>query len=244
LHELTGGPSFLYFYVYALLRAFALRKRAHAAGKAAVQTLSVAIELALGFVAGVASRAVSTPLSVITVRLQTEGDGDDEEKEKPALKAKKARPLQVLQRIYDADGLAGFWKGLSWSYLVSCTILTASAGFASTVILSLNPALTFAFFQLAHRAVARLSRSSTSNKPGPAEAFFGAASSNALAVLLLYPLILAKTRMQAGVGTLAHVLRHAYADEGHGLSGIYQGLQAQLLKGFVNQGVSFLAKER
>jgi adenine nucleotide transporter 17 len=85
--------------------------------------------------------------------------------------------------------------------------------------------------------------------PGPAQAFFGAASSNALAVLLLYPLILAKTRMQrarggAALGALAHVLRHAYADEGRGLQGLYQGLQAQLVKGFVNQGVSFLVKER
>lgn len=54
--------------------------------------------------------------------------------------------------------------------------------------------------------------------------------------------------MQAGdgsaLGALVDVLRHAYSDEGRGVRGVYQGLQAQLAKGFVNQGMSFLVKER
>jgi solute carrier family 25 (peroxisomal adenine nucleotide transporter), member 17 len=119
--------------------------------------------------------------------------------------------------------------------------------------------LTFAFFQVVHRVVARFShRPATVLKPGPLEAFFGAATSNCLAVAILYPLILAKTRMQAispkstdangrkssTLGALYNVLHHAYFDEGRGLPGLYQGLQAQLVKGFINQGVSFLVKER
>lgn len=82
--------------------------------------LSVPEELAIGFVAGVASRAISTPLSVITVRLQTETEGEDEEGELNAEKGdsgeaeSKNTPRGVMgavQRIYGERGLAGFWGG-------------------------------------------------------------------------------------------------------------------------------------
>lgn len=86
-------------------------------GKTAVQTLPVVIELVLGFVAGVASRAVSTPLSVITVCLQTGNEDKEEANNDPSQRRRKRdTPLQVLKRIYDIDGLAGFWKGISLSF--------------------------------------------------------------------------------------------------------------------------------
>ncbi len=85
--------------------------------------LGVPTELAVGFVAGVASRAVSTPLSVVTIRLQTEGD-DDEEESQSATASDKASPppaferrtaaqgfFDVVRRIYAQEGLAGFWAG-------------------------------------------------------------------------------------------------------------------------------------
>jgi adenine nucleotide transporter 17 len=68
--------------------------------------------------------------------------------------------------------------------------------------------------------------------------------------MILYPLILAKTRIQASGGrkdsdsaleALLRVLRRTAAS---GPVGLYQGLSAQLVKGFVSQGVSFLVKER
>jgi adenine nucleotide transporter 17 len=117
----------LYFYAYSLLRYLALRRRARSAiasdkptTAAQAQVLPVALELALGFVAGVASRAVSTPLSVITVRLQTESSNEpasdedkDQKRSQPTanVNRKRATALTVLQSIYDSDGLAGFWKG-------------------------------------------------------------------------------------------------------------------------------------
>jgi hypothetical protein len=71
--------------------------------------------------------------------------------------------------------------------------------------------------------------------------------------------MLAKTRTQAAIKdgndvqhvqprstfqALLHVLHHAYGDDNRGINGLYQGLQVQLVKGFFNQGVSFLVKER
>jgi solute carrier family 25 (peroxisomal adenine nucleotide transporter), member 17 len=88
------------------------------------------------------------------------------------------------------------------------------------------------------------------------------------AVAILYPLILAKTRLQARKRSLSElptntsikaqpsltsVLMDAYLGqypdvqkgkrEG-GMKGLYQGLEMQTLKGFLNQGVTFLIKGR
>ena len=127
--------SFLYFYFYTVLHALAARRRATRNAPAPLsQTLRKAItsptapvllgvptELAVGFIAGVASRAVSTPLSVLTVRLQSssndDSDDDDEEVRKPAKKTdiatEKERPglSDVARDIYSEQGLSGFWAG-------------------------------------------------------------------------------------------------------------------------------------
>jgi adenine nucleotide transporter 17 len=75
----------------------------------------------LGFIAGIASRAISTPLAVVTVRLQTAGsESDDDEPLASSSKGKSperpkqtANPLSVVRDIYSSDGLSGFWKGLA-----------------------------------------------------------------------------------------------------------------------------------
>ena len=88
--------------------------------KAAPILLSVGEELGIGFIAGIASRAISTPLSVITVRLQTETEGEDEsgeldpEKGNEAEAARRGEPRDVMntfRRIYEEQGLGGFWGG-------------------------------------------------------------------------------------------------------------------------------------
>ena len=89
--------------------------------------------------------------------------------------------------------------------------------------------------------------------PTPQEAFFGAAFSNSIATAILYPLMLAKTRLQvhrreaseSGAvesESMLSVWRKAYGQEGW--VGIYQGLEAQILKGFVSQGVTMMVKQR
>ena len=124
--ELTIMPSFLYFYFYTMFRTIFVRRKmaplasARVKGKTVPTILSVPEELGIGFVAGVLSRAISTPLSVVTVRLQTTTEGEDEENElnaekgSPAEAQKKNVPRGVastVKRIYDEQGLAGFWGG-------------------------------------------------------------------------------------------------------------------------------------
>jgi hypothetical protein len=101
--------SFFYFYFYTLLRSLRPSPQSPSNSKSPTATASknVLSELALGFVAGVASRAVSTPLNVVTLGLQTARD-DDEEGER-----KDAGVMGVVRRIYKEEGLKGFWRGTS-----------------------------------------------------------------------------------------------------------------------------------
>ena len=83
--------------------------------------------------------------------------------------------------------------------------------------------------------------------PNAQAAFVGAAFSNSIATIILYPLILAKTRLQAhrkkgGDATMVDIWKHSLRREG--LQGVYQGLDAQIMKGFVNQGVTMMIKQR
>lgn len=66
-------------------------------------------EILLGFIAGVASRAVSTPLNIVTLRLQIEqeNDGDEEEDVEESV----PRVGGVVKIIYKEDGIWGFWRG-------------------------------------------------------------------------------------------------------------------------------------
>ena len=74
-------------------------------------------ELVLGFIAGVASRAVSTPLNIITLRTQTTRGQDEDEGEGDGSKAPSSRPtnpggiVDIVKLIYKEQGLAGFWRG-------------------------------------------------------------------------------------------------------------------------------------
>ncbi|KAL7277568.1 hypothetical protein ACG7TL_008493 [Trametes sanguinea] len=255
--------NFLYFYFYTLLHAIVARRRAAATNAPLLQTLKCALtsptppvllgvsaELAVGFLAGVASRAMSTPLSVVTVRLQTGGDdneaddGSDEDsgaeatqrttKTEATQRTTKKSPhfSEVIHDIYSERGLSGFW-----------------AGFKPTLPLCLTPAVTLLLFQFLSRLrlPGRHPGSSTQLRPSALSAFLSGATANALAVAILYPLLLAKVRVQAyhngvGANSVTDVWSRAIKEEGW--RGLYQGLVAQLVKGFVNQGVTMLVKQR
>ncbi|KAF7294017.1 hypothetical protein MKEN_01447800 [Mycena kentingensis (nom. inval.)] len=231
----TLVSNFFYFYFYAFLRYLSTRRRLSLSPKSSKalrpHNPGLAEEVLLGFVAGVASRAVSTPLNIITTRMQVE-DGEDEDEEERDVAA-------VVNKIYRQQGVTGFWRG-----------------FRTTFLLCFNPAFTLAFFQVFRRVLAR---ATGGNEPNPRQAFIGAAVANSLAALILYPLMLAKTRLHATSATsMTQILKDAYAGRdphaaaltrvtsagGAGVAGLYQGLEMQIIKGFISQGVTFLVKGR
>ncbi|KAF5317175.1 hypothetical protein D9611_003753 [Ephemerocybe angulata] len=310
----TMLSNFFYFYFYSFLRTMsthgleasitlpALRRvlrLQEGKSKNKHHQPSLLEDILLGFVAGVASRAVSTPLNIITLRLQEEraDEEDDDESgsdsgseralspslsetaegvQSPSPKKKKEDMgiLGIARMIYEEEGIRGFWKG-----------------FGTSALLSINPSITLAFFQLFRKAVVYSRRvppnGHVNENLKPIEAFFVGAIANSIASSILYPLILAKKRLQSGAGTspnatLLDVLRDAYqgkydphsaspisedrlqtsrpaarrakssrygkglqeAGRMEGIEGLYQGLQMQILKGFFNQGTTFLVKGR
>ncbi|KAH8115270.1 mitochondrial carrier [Phellopilus nigrolimitatus] len=230
----TLVSNFFYFYAYSFLRALGSKRRAARtdARSATSNALSALEELGAGFLAGVASRAVSAPLSLITVRLQSEREAPTSSKDDS--RAAAASAARVVRHIYAEGGLSAFWRG-----------------FKTTALLCLNPAATLFLFQAFRRVFLR---GKDRLRPSPRQAFVGAALSNVIAVALLYPLVLAKTRLQSArtnaraasaaprPRSMCDVWRAAYAREGG--KGLYRGLAAQLVKGFVNQGLTMMTKQR
>jgi hypothetical protein len=70
-------------------------------------------ELVLGFIAGVASRAVSSPLNIVTLRLQTERSNEEDEDDSDLVSesTQSTGVTDVVKLIYKEEGLAGFWRG-------------------------------------------------------------------------------------------------------------------------------------
>ncbi|KAI5890095.1 mitochondrial carrier [Schizophyllum commune H4-8] len=204
--------NFFYYYFYSFFRSLVLRKQG-SSGKKVKPALSIVQELALGLIAGAASRAISTPLNIVTLRMQNARDEDqsdtssDESSDvsSDAEDNGSASSLSgVVKDIYEREGLVGFWRG-----------------FKTTLLLCLNPSLTLAVYQLCMRVIllpqTRRLRSAGKTaiiNPSPGQAFIGGAVASSIASTILYPLILAKIRVQAS-STLSDnfldVLREAYS---------------------------------
>ncbi|CAO1629025.1 unnamed protein product [Parajaminaea phylloscopi] len=247
--------NFLFFFFRAAI-AERLHQRklsqASPSSRTPSTTLTPGEDLAVGALAGVFSRAFTTPLSNVTVRKQTysssskkqtsgkgkerekataiadgqEADSSDDEEtayeEEPTLR-------EVVQEIIKDKGVIGLWSG-----------------FETAILLSITPALTFGLTNIFTRLlVPRRSRES----PSPAQIFITSALGNATSTTLLYPLIIAKTLLQYRDAngkrvyqSLADVLLKVAQRKG--VQGLYQGLESQLTKGVIAHGVTMMVKSR
>ncbi|BGP52940.1 hypothetical protein JCM8202_004021 [Rhodotorula sphaerocarpa] len=255
----TFFSQFIFFIAYAALRnrLQARKTRAQTATprKGAV-LLSPWEELGVGCLAGAIAKGIVSPLSMITVRAQTShepkkeavgGRAGDQEPVDPAALKKKKRPddsdsdesddgygtapstVSIAKEIYREQGLAGFWSG-----------------FQSTLILTLNPAITMHTFNLLKRV---LIPARHREHPTPSQTFLSGALASAFASALTYPLILAKTRLQfkSPTGRALYksqfdVFRKTIARQG--IAGLYQGVESKIALGFFSEGVKLLFKDR
>ena len=160
----------------------------------------------------------------------------------------------IASQIHSEKGLQGFWSGYS-----------------ASLVLTLNPSLTFLFYETFKRTF--LPRSQRSNPP-PQATFLLAAISKAIASSITYPFSLAKTRAQisskkiddndievkdfvknrtdgkttgtrrgrkAARSTVFSTILHIARTEG--LSALYEGLSGEVLKGFFSHGITMIVKE-
>lgn len=114
--------SFFYFYIYSFLRKFLIRQLTGNRAPSSPMSkpvrsvkLTVWQDLILGFLSGVTSRAISMPLSIVTLRLQTEKQNNDESNEEDSEgeggNDASSGLARAVKNIYDEQGLSGFWRG-------------------------------------------------------------------------------------------------------------------------------------
>lgn len=204
-------------------------------------------EIGVGVVAGAFSKFWTTPLQQIVTRKQTVAMLKDD----TAVIGPSSKTTDIARGILREKGLQGFWSGYS-----------------ASLILTLNPSITM----LLHKVLLRLLvPRAKRDDPGAQLTFLIAAISKALASTVTYPFSLAKTRAQVSSQkpteatgeaseteksgrprdsaavrarqrtVFSTILRIA---ETEGLSGLYQGLSAEVLKGFFSHGITMLMKDR
>lgn len=228
----TVADSFLFFLAYNTVRQRRIIAHVGAAKAAKSKNIVLPIldELAVGIVAGSFAKLFTTPLSNIVTRKQTAAKNGGED----------ASTAEIAARIRKEKGLAGFWSGYS-----------------ASLILTLNPSLTFFLNEVLKYAL--LPRSKR-EKPSPAVTFFLAALSKSAASSITYPFSLAKTRAQA-MGTKGKSAQTSQSDSvldaltpkiftalgeiyrAEGIPALYAGLPGEVLKGFFSHGFTMLAKD-
>lgn len=227
-----------FFLIYSFLRA---RLRHRRGGR----TLSGAEELAVGWISGAAVKAAIMPCSVVVAKTQTRGMDSPNEQEQSGSNSM----TDIAREIYDEKGLKGFW-----------------AGYQAAMLLTLNPSLTFALHAVLSKSLPRRLR----EKPGAVTTFMLSASSKAIASAIMYPFSLAKTRLMVGgkkeeeyekdaenevqgsgkkqqvekkllhetlLSTLLGIVEH------EGYSGLYEGLELEVYKGFLSHGITMVVKQ-
>lgn len=233
----TIADSFLFFLVYDSLRRSRTRNR-----KAKSAHLSAIDELGIGFLAGAFCKFLTSPLANVVTRKQTShvpsNHRQNSKIEKESLRA-------IALEIKREKGIRGFWSG-----------------YTASLILTLNPSLTFFFFESLKLSL--LPRNKRSD-PSPRQIFFLAAVSKALASIITYPFSLAKSRAQSkrsgSHGTLPDsnspsthntldqqsqsnvfsIIMNIARTDGPGA--LYKGLSGEVLKGFFSHGITMLIKE-
>lgn len=241
--EIVKGvaDSFLFFLAYSYVRQQRLTARGGG------RSLPVLEEIGVGAVAGAFSKFWTTPIQQIVTRKQTAALLSDSSSTAPPLNDTASIAREILQE----KGLQGFWSGYS-----------------ASLILTLNPSITM----LLHKVLLRtLVPRSKRDDPGARITFLLAAISKALASTVTYPFSLAKTRAQVStqkptsttgetsetkkpVGIFESKAVQARRKtvfstiyrivETEGIWGLYQGLGAEVLKGFFSHGITMFMKDR
>ncbi|KAE8232261.1 hypothetical protein CF326_g2717 [Tilletia indica] len=248
--------NFLFFFFRSVLVSLIVASKAKQLGavvtgsstpskKPKTITLSGAEDLAAGALAGAASRLFTTPLSNVVVRKQTNSSSATSS----ASEKGKAKEGEVVARVADSDS-EDEGEYAEEPSILDCMreivrekgVLGLWSGFETAAMLSITPALTFYF---THAYMRLIIPGRFRDKPLPAQTFLSSALGNATATLVVFPLILAKSRLQSGkrgYKSLPDVVRSVIRRQG--MSGLYAGLETQLVKGFVSQGTTMLVKDR
>lgn len=130
----------------------------------------------------------------------------------------------IVRDIYRDKGITGFWNGLK-----------------ASVILAAIPSVSYYLFELQKAVFVPKSRR---GNPKAIEIFLMSATGKAIAMLLLYPVVLLKARTQAVRAKVGLITLVKSILERDGVGRLYEGALPQVLKGFLSQGILMLLKDR
>ena len=225
----------MFFLAYNFLRQTRIRS-----SNSSSKHLPVIVELSVGFLAGAFSKLFTTPIANVVTRKQTSSmlSGRDAGKD-----TQQSSLRSITSKIRAEKGMQGFWSGYS-----------------ASLVLTLNPSLTFCFFEALKRTLPRSQRQS----PSPQTTFLLAAISKAMASAITYPFSLAKSRLQSSSGPNQRKTSSTGKQEGtyatrkapsnvftvilriaqtEGLSALYEGLGGEVMKGFFSHVITMIVKE-
>ncbi|KAK0732843.1 mitochondrial carrier domain-containing protein [Apiosordaria backusii] len=230
----SAADSFLFFLFYTWFRARRLVGR-----HPDLPYLRVIEELAVGAAAGACAKLFTTPVSNVVTRRQTATllDRSPSPSSSPTRKLPTQKTfLEVLQEIQaEKGGVLGLW-----------------AGYSASLVLTLNPSLTFFLQAILKRVLVDRKKW---DDPGSGITFLLAAVSKVGATAVTYPFQIGKARLQMGghnksrregkeeenkggiFSTVARIRRQ------EGVRALYDGIGGELLKGFFNHGTTMLTKD-
>ncbi len=245
----TIADAFFFFLIYSFLRERRVARHAKVNGGTKV-SLPALEELGVGFVAGSLTKLATSPIANIVTRKQAAAlmnTRQDNTQQTTSNAPPSTR--QIARDILSEKGILGFWSGYS-----------------ASLVLTLNPSITFFLFESLKKIVLRRERR---QNPPPSLTFLLSAISKACASSLTYPFSLAKARLQAGgmssrkeesdekkVG----VNDYSHKETGHaaratifstvltiaqteGPLALYEGLHVEVLRAFFSHGITMLVKQ-
>jgi hypothetical protein len=239
------ADSFLFFLAYNFIRRGRLNSQPSGSKR-----LPVHEEIGVGMLSGAFAKLLTTPIQNIVTRKQIASMVEARSSNSTISPELSTRDIAL--QIRHEKGIMGFWSGYS-----------------ASLVLTLNPALTFLFHESLLRMLVK--REKRSN-PGARLTFLIAAVSKVLASTITYPFSLAKSRAQVSSKapddgateslsekdslkevsnkSARNLRRRTVFDavlqivKEEGVSGLYHGLEGELMKGFFSHGLTMLLKER
>ena len=236
--------KFSFFFIFAFCLKRTKRIVASTSGKAANMakvTLSTPVSLTVGYVAALVNTLVTLPLEVASNCILADVSGS----------AARRGLCGTAAAIYAAGGAGALYRGID-----------------ASVVLCLNPALSFGLFERFKTMILqqRIVSATSSHQTGltTAEAFWLGAAAKAFATLVTFPAIRAKLLIQTKGSEKDQdstkpksVNTHALAKAGssmnavlaqllrrEGILGLYKGVGPQLSKGVLSSALLLAAKER
>lgn len=203
-------PEYAYFFFYSLVRGAYLKRITKGAKKASIST---AMELLLGAIAGALAQIFTIPVSVIATRQQIGNIAQAPSKsvkgpapsspsevspEKPAFNA-VADPSSSVSPKTISLGPDNSFLAVGREIVEKEGVAGLWLGLKPSLVLTVNPAITYGVFERIKglMLVAKESAGGDTTKLTPWQSFFVGAMSKTLATVVTYPYIMAKVRIQA-----------------------------------------------